>query len=319
MILFQLIYYITNKKFKDRKSVSSMFYEVALIAYILDRIFKEYEELKFFKHPIILMGNYISWFQKKFYKDSVFRGFILTISLLFIVFIISYFLSLFDNIFVQGFLASFTIASKMLYDSVKEVVTSESLEEKKQKISMLVSRDTSDLNDSQINKAAIETYAENLSDGVIAPLFYLLCFGIVGAFIYKAINTLDSMVGYRNEKYERFGKFSARLDDVANFIPSRITAILIALLFFSKKAFLEFKKYGNKHESINAGYPISAFALAINVKLGGPTSYFGKIKNKPFFGDGKENIENSDVLKALSLRNRLDIFVIIVLILGVLV
>lgn len=294
-----------------------MFYEVALIAYIIDRVFGEFEDLKFFKHPIILMGNYISWFQNKFYKDSIFRGILLTSSLLFIVFFISYVLSLFDNVLVQGFLASFTISSKMLYDSVKEVISSENLEIKREKISMLVSRDTSNLTNSEVNKAAVETYGENLSDGVIAPLFYLLCFGIVGAFVYKAINTLDSMVGYRNEKYEKFGKFSARLDDVANFIPSRITAILISILFFSLKALLKFRVFGKKHESINAGFPISAMALAINVKLGGPTSYFGKIKNKPFFGDGKENIENEDVLKALSLRNRLDIFIIIVLILGV--
>ena len=108
---------------------------------------------------------------------------------------------------------------------------------------MLVSRDTTTLSNSDVNKAAIETYAENLSDGVIAPLFYLLCFGLVGAFVYKAINTLDSMVGYRNTRYEKFGKFSARVDDVANYIPSRITALIIALLFF-KKAFWQFHKYG---------------------------------------------------------------------------
>ncbi|BAK74513.1 adenosylcobinamide-phosphate synthase CbiB [Arcobacter sp. L] len=294
-----------------------MYYEVALIAYILDRIFREFEELKFFKHPIILMGNYISWFQKYFYKDSIFRGVLLTSSLLFIVFIVSYLLSLFDNILVQGFLASFTLSSKLLYDSVKDVVSSDDINIKREKISMLVSRDTKELSDSDINKAAIETYGENLSDGVIAPLFYLLCFGIVGAFIYKAVNTLDSMVGYRNEKYEKFGKFSARVDDVLNFIPARITAILISILFFSLKALFEFKKYGKKHDSLNAGLPISALALAINVKLGGPTSYFGKLKDKPYFGDGKEIIEKDDVLKALSLRNRLDIFIIIVLSLGV--
>lgn len=294
-----------------------MYYEVALIAYILDRVFREFEELKFFKHPIILMGNYISWFQKYFYKDSIFRGVLLASSLLFIVFIVSYLLSLFDNILVQGFLASFTLSSKLLYDSVKDVVSSDDINIKREKISMLVSRDTKELSDSDINKAAIETYGENLSDGVIAPLFYLLCFGIVGAFIYKAVNTLDSMVGYRNEKYEKFGKFSARLDDVLNFIPARITAILISILFFSLKALFEFKKYGKKHDSFNAGLPISALALAINVKLGGPTSYFGKLKDKPYFGDGKEIIEKDDVLKALSLRNRLDIFIIIVLSLGV--
>jgi adenosylcobinamide-phosphate synthase len=295
-----------------------MFFEVALIAYIIDLIFSEFQKLKFLKHPIIFMGEYISWFERRFYKDSIFRGFLLCISLIFIVFTIVYLISFIENIFIQGLLASFTLSSKMLYDAVKDVVLSDELEIKKQKISMLVSRDTSTLTNSDVNKAAIETYAENLSDGVIAPLFYLLCFGLIGAFVYKAINTLDSMVGYRNAKYEKFGKFSARLDDVANYIPSRITALIIALLFYSKKAFLEFYKYGKKHESFNAGLPISAFALALNVKLGGPTSYFGKIKDKPFFGDGKENIENQDVLKALEFKTRLDIFIIIVLILGVL-
>ena len=295
-----------------------MFFDVALIAYIIDRVFGEFENVKFLKHPIIFMGDYISWFQKRFYKDSIFRGFLLTFSLLFVVFLIVYLISFVNNIFIQGLLASFTLSSKMLYDAVKDVISNDNIEDKRYKISMLVSRDTSTLSNSAINKASIETYAENLSDGVIAPLFYLLCFGLVGAYLYKAINTLDSMVGYRNDKYEKFGKFSARLDDVANYIPSRITALIIALLFFSKKAFLQFYKYGKKHESFNAGLPISAFALALNVKLGGPTSYFGKIKNKPFFGDGKENIENSDVLKAVSFKYALDIFIIIVLILGVL-
>jgi adenosylcobinamide-phosphate synthase len=214
-----------------------MFYEVALIAYIIDMIFSEFQKLKFLKHPIIFMGDYISWFENKFYKDSIFRGFLLTISLIFIVFIIVYLISFIDNIFIQGLLASFTLSSKMLFDAVKDVVSSDEIETKRYKISMLVSRDTTTLSNSDVNKAAVETYAENLSDGVIAPLFYLLCFGIVGAFVYKAINTLDSMVGYRNEKYEKFGKFSARLDDVANYIPSRITALIIVFLFFSKKSF----------------------------------------------------------------------------------
>lgn len=295
-----------------------MFYEVALIAYIIDRFFGEFEKVKFFKHPIIFMGDYISWFQKKFYKDSILRGSLLTISLLFIVYVIVSIFALIDNVFVQGFLASFALSSKMLYDAVKDVVSNDNIEDKRYKISMLVSRDTSTLSNSDINKASIETYGENLSDGVIAPLFYLLCFGLVGVYLYKAVNTLDSMVGYRNEKYEKFGKFSARFDDVLNYIPARLTALIIAFLFFSKKAFLEFYKYGKKHESFNAGLPISALALCLNVKLGGPTSYFGKIKNKPYFGDGVEDIKDSDVLNALSLKNRLDIFIILVLILGVL-
>ena len=295
-----------------------MFYSIALIAYVIDNIFGEFEKLKFIKHPIIFMGDYISWFQKKFYEDSILRGGMLTTSLIFIVYFITSWLASFDNILFQGFLASFTLASKMLYDSVKDVISSDDLSIKREKISMLVSRDTSDMTNSDVNKAAVETYAENLSDGVIAPLFYLVCFGIVGAYIYKAINTLDSMVGYRNEKYENFGKVSAILDDIVNYIPARITAVLIAVLFMSKKALLEFNKFGKKHESPNAGLPISAMALSIDVKLGGPTSYFGKVKTKAYFGIGKENIENSDVLKTLLLKYRLDIFIIIVLILGVL-
>ena len=295
-----------------------MFYSIALIAYVIDNIFGEFEKLKFIKHPIIFMGDYISWFQKKFYQDSILRGAILTVSLLLIVYMITSFLASFDNILFQGFLASFALASKMLYDSVRDVISSDNLEVKREKISMLVSRDTRDMSNSDVNKAAIETYAENLSDGVIAPLFYLLCFGIVGAYLYKAINTLDSMIGYRNERYENFGKVAAILDDIVNYIPARITAVLIAFLFFSKKALLEFYKYGSKHESPNAGLPIASMALAIKVKLGGPTSYFGKVKTKPFFGIGRENIENADVLKTLSLKYRLDIFIIIVLILGVL-
>ena len=298
-----------------------MFYSIALIAYVLDNVFGEFDKLKFntpFKHPIIYMGDYISWFQKKFYEDSIIKGAILTSSLLFIVYIITSFLASFDNILFQGFLASFTLASKMLYDSVKDVVSSTNIEVKREKISMLVSRDTSNMSNSDVNKAAVETYAENLSDGVIAPLFYLVCFGIVGAYLYKAINTLDSMVGYRNEKYENFGKVSAILDDIVNYIPARITAVLIAMLFASKKAFKSFYKNGSKHDSPNAGLPISSMAFSIKVKLGGPTSYFGKVKDKPFFGIGKESIEDDDVLKTLSLKYRLDLFIIIVLILGVL-
>ena len=295
-----------------------MFYSIALIAYALDNIFGEFDKLKFIKHPIIFMGEYIEWFKKKYYEDSVARGAILTVSLLLIVYIITSLLASFDNILFQGFLASFTLASKMLYESVQDVISNDNLDIKKEKIRMLVSRDTSEMTNSDVNKAGVETYAENLSDGVIAPLFYLLCFGIVGAYLYKAINTLDSMVGYRNEKYENFGKVSAILDDIVNYIPARITAVLIAVLFASKKALLSFNKSGSKHDSPNAGLPIASMAFAIKVKLGGPTSYFGKIKDKPFFGIGKENIENSDVLKTLSLKYRLDIFIIIVLILGVL-
>jgi adenosylcobinamide-phosphate synthase len=280
-----------------------MYFTTLLIAYFIDYIFGEFEKVKFFKHPIIFMGEYIKWFEKNFYQDTVLRGVTLTVSLLGIVFIITYFLSFFDNFLIQGFLCSFAISSKMLFDSVKEIIHSDN---PKVAISMLVSRDTKDMSDNDINKAAIETYAENLSDGVIAPMFYILLFGIVGAFIYKAINTLDSMVGYRNDRYENFGKFAAKLDDVVNYIPSRITALLISLFLNSYQAFKHFYSFGKEHESPNAGHPISAMALALGIKLGGPTSYFGKIKEKPYFGIGREKIYKEDILRALDFKSILD-------------
>ena len=285
-----------------------MHFELALFAYIIDRIFGEFSFIKTYKHPVIFMGEYIKWFEKNCYQDSILRGFLLTLSLSALVGLSAFLLDSFiDNVFILALIASTGLASKSLYESVKEILTTP------EKIKYLVSRDTQNLSHSDINKAAIETYAENLSDGVIAPLFYLLCFGIVGLFVYKAINTLDSMIGYRNERYERFGKFAAKLDDVANFIPARITALLIALLFLSKEAFLKFYSFGKQHESPNAGLPISAMSLSLGVALGGPTSYFGKIKEKPYFGNGQKEITQEELKRSLTLQIKLDIFLIIVL------
>lgn len=282
-----------------------MYPETTLIAYLIDRIFGEFN---FIKHPVTLMGDFIKWFEKECYHDSVLRGTLLTLSLLLIIFVITYPLSIMiTHPLLLGLIASMGIASKMLYESVKDIMIHP------ENIRFLVSRDTEHLSPSNINKAAIETYAENLSDGVIAPLLYLYLFGIIGLFLYKGINTLDSMVGYKNERYEKFGKFSARLDDVANFIPARITAIMISLLFASKKALFQTPSFARYHDSPNAGYPISAMALALGLKLGGDTSYFGKVKSKPYFGDGKEEITKDDIRKALSLQGRLDILFFIIL------
>jgi adenosylcobinamide-phosphate synthase len=123
------------------------------------------------------------------------------------------------------------------------------------------------------------------------------------------------MVGYKNEKYEKFGKISAKLDDIANYIPSRITAVLISLLFWNTDAFKRFYSFGKHHESPNAGHPISALALSLGVKLGGDTSYFGKIKKKPYFGDGITQIRVNKIEEALLFRDRFDIFILILLIL----
>jgi adenosylcobinamide-phosphate synthase len=287
-----------------------MFFDLALIAYITDRLFGEF---KFIRHPVVLMGDFITAFEKRFYSDSIVRGFWLVFWLLAVVLALVTPITLIHNPWILGVIASTGIASKMLYDSVRNVLS------EPQSIRYLVSRDTENLSSSDINKAAIETYAENLSDGVIAPLFYLLLFGLVGLFGYKAVNTLDSMVGYRNDRYEKFGKASARLDDILNYIPSRITAVIILALFGRLGQLKQTWHYGALHESPNAGYPISAMALSLNLSLGGATSYFGKMKDKPCFGEGKKEITSSDVRNALQLQWRLDTLVIILLTLGIIV
>ncbi len=284
---------------------------IAFIAYTIDTIFGEF---KYIKHPIIFIGDYIKFFENRFYKNSKFRGLLLVITLILIVWIISYLFSIiFHDVFL-GIFASMFLAHKMLYDSVNEAIFSQ---KKREKLSYLVSRDTDNLTQSDMNKALIETYGENLSDAVVAPLFYLILFGFEGVVIYKAINTLDSMVGYKNEKYINYGYFSAKLDDFANLIPSRISALIIMLL---GKNF-NFKKLHNqakKHQSPNAGYPITAIAMINNLSLGGDTPYHGKIIKKPYFGNGKKEILNEDVLKVLSIGKSIDFIIIFTLLLGIL-
>jgi len=273
---------------------------ISFLAYLID---KRFGEFTFIKHPVIVIGEFISFFEKKFYKNSIIRGFFLVVFILCIVSLLCISITFilkqtpeWIDIIVSAFIASMFIAHKMLHDAVLDIVEAK---DKRAAISMLVSRDTQDLSESDVYKAAIETYAENLSDGVIAPLFYLLLFGLPGIILYKAINTMDSMVGYRNKHYERFGKVAALLDDLANYVPSRLTALLIMLLGKRKKLF-SFYEDGRKHESPNAGHPITAMALVLGIKLGGDTSYFGKMKKKPTFGEGREKITAQDVRNAVN-------------------
>ncbi|MDQ7060534.1 MAG: adenosylcobinamide-phosphate synthase CbiB [Sulfurimonas sp.] len=274
---------------------------ITIIAYFLDKFFGEY---KFVKHPVIKIGEMITFFEERYYKKDIVRGVILVLFIVgttgFVALLIEEFLSYFASIFnilISAFIASMFIAHRMLHDAVKNILRSSN---KQHDISMLVSRDTEGMSESDVYKAAIETYAENLSDGVIAPIFYLLLFGLPGIIVYKAINTMDSMVGYKTAKYEKYGKAAALLDDAVNYIPSRLTAVLI--MFASKqKDLFAFYKDGKKHESPNAGHPITAMALALGVKLGGNTRYFGKMKKKPIFGKGRKIIIEDDVLKALNL------------------
>lgn len=288
---------------------------IALFAYIIDKFFGEF---KFIKHPIIYIGDLITIFESRFYKNSVIRGLYLVVFVLLTVIFGSLLLTSFFglfwdtiNIILTSLIASMFLAHKMLYDSVKNILTCKN---KKEAIFMLVSRDVEQMSDSDIYKASIETYAENLSDGVIAPLFYLILFGLPGIIIYKTVNTMDSMIGYKNQRYEKYGKAAAILDDILNFIPARITALLIMLLN-KKKNLLAFYKDGKKHDSPNAGHPITAMALSLHIKLGGDTFYFGKLKKKPYFGEGETEITTNNLQTALFIKPKIDFAIITTLIL----
>ena len=273
---------------------------IALFAYIIDRKFGEFP----WKHPVVWMGELISFFEQRFYKDEVMRGFFLVVFVLGVSLLVALFFNaifaLFPGIIellLSSIFASMFLAHNMLRASVLAVINAE---DKQAEVAKLVSRDTEHLSQSDVYKATLESYGENLSDGVIAPLFYLLLFGISGIVFYKAVNTMDSMVGYRTKCYEKFGKVAAILDDILNFIPSRFTALLIMFLA-KREPLFGFYEDGKKHDSPNAGHPITALALALGVELGGDTSYFGKLKRKAGFGKGRKTITAKDVHTALAI------------------
>lgn len=200
------------------------------------------------------------------------------------------------SMIVLVYLISTTIALRELMNSailVIEAVKDRSIKVARQRLSVIVGRDTANLSDEGILKATIETLAENLSDGVIAPVFYLVVGGLPLAMAYKAINTLDSMVGYKNERYRHFGWAAAKLDDIANYIPARITGILIVIssTFISRSlstvqcSLKTMLRDGRKHPSPNSGVPEAAMAGALGVRLGGPSTYEGIKVEKPYLGE----------------------------------
>jgi adenosylcobinamide-phosphate synthase len=174
-------------------------------------------------------------------------------------------------------------------------------------LSMIVGRDTADLDEQGITRAVVETVAENTSDGVIAPLFYLALGGPALAMAYKAVNTLDSMVGYNNAAYKNFGWAAARLDDLANFVPARISAVLLSLAAWclpgasGRDAFRISLRDGRKHASPNSGYPEAAVAGALGLRLGGPSAYGGLISDKPSIGDGLRDFDKKCIEMSIRL------------------
>lgn len=209
-----------------------------------------------------------------------------------------------ESLFCYQILAtkSLKVESRKVYDALSK----EGLVAGRSAVAMIVGRDTAELTEEGVIKATIETVAENTSDGVIAPLFFMVLGGSVLGFVYKAINTMDSMIGYKNETYLYFGRCAARLDDVVNYIPARISAFLMLLATIpAKYTFLDawriFKRDRYNHKSPNSAQTEAVMAGALGIQLAGDAFYFGELYKKPTIGDNKRKVENKDILRAHTL------------------
>lgn len=283
------------------------------IAFILDLIFGDPEKIT---HPVQIIGKMITFLEKKLYgkKGSFIGGAILTILVVGSTFLIMYgFVELTKIVKVleifEIYLMYTVFSIKSLAREGKKVykiLKLGNLKEAREKLSYLVSRDTEKMDKIMIIRSTMETISENMVDGIIAPMFYMFVGGLPMAMAYKAINTLDSMIGYKNEKYRKFGTFSARLDDMVNFVPARISGIFITaasyiLRYNYKNAWKIFKRDRKNHESPNSAHPESAVAGALGVQFGGKVSYFGKEVEKQTVGDKLKEFRLEDIKKNILL------------------
>lgn len=284
------------------------------LGYIMDLVFGD---PYWFPHPVRFIGKLISKTEKfirkhaKSEKSLKYWGILMwlvpvvTTALVtaLIVKIASF--NKYVEIFVSAFIIYTTLSTKCLKDEatkIYEVLETGDIKKSRVQLSYIVGRDTTNLSQSEIIRATVETVAENTVDGTISPMFYGFLFGPVGAMTYKAINTLDSMVGYKNDKYLNLGCVSAKLDDVANFIPARLTAIFMPLGAFlcGMNGINSFKiaiRDRKNHKSPNCAFAEGAAAGAIGVQLGGTNIYFGKEVYKPTIGDKKRELENYDIVR----------------------
>lgn len=282
----------------------------------------------FIPHPVRLIGSLISFCDKRLNCDAGYnisekklnlikykRGMLLAFTVIFATFAISviiivaaYSINLYAGVIAEAVMTWQILATKCLrVESMRvyDALRTDGVDAGRRSVSMIVGRDTSVLDAAGVTRAAVETIAENTSDGVIAPMLYTAIGGPVLGFVYKAVNTMDSMLGYKNDKYMYFGRFAARLDDVVNFIPARISAyLMIAAAFIGgrqfdgKNAYRIFKRDRFNHASPNSAQTESVCAGALRVQLAGDAVYFGKLVKKKYIGDGLREIEYEDIKRA---------------------
>lgn len=282
----------------------------------------------FIPHPVRLIGSLISFLDKRLNCDDGYnisekklnlikykRGMLLAFTVIFatfamsvIIIVAAYSINLYAGVIAEAVMTWQILATKCLrVESMRvyDALRTDGVDAGRRAVSMIVGRDTSVLDAAGVTRAAVETIAENTSDGVIAPMLYTAIGGPVLGFVYKAVNTMDSMLGYKNDKYMYFGRFAARLDDVVNFIPARISAyLMIAAAFIGgrqfdgKNAYHIFKRDRFNHASPNSAQTESVCAGALRVQLAGDAVYFGKLVKKKYIGDGLREIEYEDIKRA---------------------
>ncbi|OJI93390.1 adenosylcobinamide-phosphate synthase [Planktotalea frisia] len=273
---------------------------VLLCALVLDALLGEPRWLwSRAPHPAVLMGNLISWCDKRFNSDGLLRlkGSLVMLSLGVFAILLGALISKFGWA-LEIIIVAILIAQKSLVEHVAAVATAlrQSTENGRASVAMIVGRDTADMDDPAIARSAIESAAENLSDGVIAPAFWFLIGGLPLLLLYKITNTADSMIGYRTPRHEAFGWAAARFDDLLNLIPARLTALLIALPYGLLSKLPEIRKEALKHRSPNAGWPEAAMARALGVAVSGPRSYEGALRDFPFVNEtGRKSLSANDI------------------------
>ena len=271
-----------------------------VIAMLLDAVFGEPRMLwDRLPHPAVLMGRLVAFLDRKLNsgQDRKSKGVLALSVLCFTAAVIGSLLSQFGWV-IEIIVAAILLAQKSLIDHVRAVATGlrTSIEEGRFAVSMIVSRDTKDMNEAQVARSAIESAAENFSDGVIAPAFWFLIGGLPAMLVYKFVNTADSMIGYKTEKYLEFGWASARFDDLLNWLPARLSMLLIGVFAKRPVNFRAIVSEAKRHKSPNAGWPEAAMARAINVALAGPRSYDGQLQQLPWVNEtGRQTITADDV------------------------
>lgn len=287
---------------------------IMILGYVMDLVFGD---PYWFPHPVRFIGKLISKTEKfirkhakseeslKYWGILMWLVPVVTTAIVTALIVKIANFNKYVEIFVSAFIIYTTLSTKCLKDEatkIYNVLETGDIKKSREQLSYIVGRDTTNLSQSEIIRATVETVAENTVDGTISPMFYGFLFGPVGAMTYKAINTLDSMVGYKNDKYLNLGCVSAKLDDVANFIPARLTAIFMPLGAFlcgmnGANSFKIAIRDRKNHKSPNCAFAEGAAAGAIGVQLGGTNIYFGKEVYKPTIGDKKRELENYDIVR----------------------